>query len=104
MAKKSERSRELELLGEKIREAKELIGQLKERNRALTAELAEARGRPTASGSEQSEAKNGPSRRQSKSAQSSQLELLRRERQEIREKISYLLEKLEAESGSGSAG
>lgn len=104
MAKKSHRPRELELLGEKVREAKELIGQLKERNRALTAELTELRSRPNGVESETGEEKSSSSRRRSESAQSAQLDLLRRERKEIRDRISHLLQKLEGDSNSDSAG
>ena len=104
MAKNSDPPRELELLGEKVREAKELVGRLKESNRALTAELAELKSRLDSKESEKGEEKSSPPRRQSKSAPSAQLELLRRERKEIREKISHLLQKLEGDSSSSSAG
>jgi len=60
MAKKSNRPRELEILGEKVREAKELIGQLKESNRALVAELAELKSRLDGVESEKSEATSSP--------------------------------------------
>jgi len=103
MAKKSNRPRELEILGEKVREAKELIGQLKESNRALAAELAELKSLGGVE-SEKSEATSSPPHRQSKSGKSSQLELLRRERKEIREKVSHLLKTLEGNSSSSSAG
>ncbi|MEE9263775.1 MAG: hypothetical protein V3V11_04905 [Vicinamibacteria bacterium] len=103
MAKKSNRPRELEILGEKVREAKELIGQLKESNRALAAELAELKSLGGVE-SEKSEATSSPPHRQSKSGKSSQLELLRRERKEIREKVSHLLQTLEGNSSSSSAG
>ncbi len=102
MAKKSNRPRELEILGEKVREAKELIGQLKESNRALAAELAELKSLGGVE-SEKSEATSSPPHRQSKSGKSSQLELLRRERKEIREKVSHLLQTLEGNSSSKSA-
>jgi hypothetical protein len=109
MAKKSDRPRELELLGEKVREAKELIGQLRESNRALAAELTELKSRlgdtKSASGKREAKAAGAAgSRREPKAAQSAQLELLRRERKQIRQKISHLLEKLEGESNPPSAG
>ena len=104
MAKKSDRPRELEILGDKVREAKELIGQLKESNQALAAELAELKSRLDGVGSEKSEATSGAPHLQSKSGKSSQLELLRRERKDIREKVSHLLQTLEGNSGSSSAG
>ena len=107
MAKKSTRPRELELLGQKVREAKELVGQLRESNRSLTSELAELKGRlegVESSAGPAAENKSSPPRRQSESVQSAQLDLLRRERKEIREKISHLLEKLEAGSSSSSDG
>ncbi len=104
MAKKSNRPRELEILGEKVREAKELIGQLKESNRALVAELAELKSRLDGVESEKSEATSSPPHLQSKSGKSSQLELLQRERKEIREKVSHLLQTLEGNSSSSSAG
>ncbi len=103
MAKKSNRPRELEILGEKVREAKELIGQLKESNRALAAELAELKSLGGVE-SEKGEATSSPPHRQSKSGKSSQLELLRRERKEIREKVFHLLQTLEGNSSSSSAG
>lgn len=101
MAKKSNRPRELEILGEKVREAKELIGQLKGSNRVLAAELAELKSRLDGVELGKSEATSSPPHQQSKS---SQLELLRRERKEIREKVSHLLQKLEGDSSSSSAG
>ena len=104
MAKKSNRPRELEILGEKVREAKELIGQLRESNRALAAELAELKSRLGGVESEKSEATSSPPHRQSKSGKPSQLELLQRERKEIREKVSHLLQTLEGNSSSSSAG
>ncbi len=104
MAKKSNRPRELEILGEKVREAKELIGQLKGSNRVLAAELAELKSRLDGVELGKSEATSSPPHQQSKSGKSSQLELLRRERKEIREKVSHLLQKLEGDSSSSSAG
>ncbi len=104
MANNADPPRELELLGEKVRQAKEFIGRLKESNRALTAEVAELKSRLDGEEAGEGQKKTSPPRRQSKSAQSAQLELLRRERKEIREKISHLLQKLGGDSTSSSAG
>ncbi len=104
MAKNSDPPRELDLLAQKVREAKELVGRLKESNRALTDEVAELRSRLDGKELEKGEEKSSTPRRQSKSTQSAQLELLLRERKEIREKISYLLQKLEGDWSSSSAG
>ena len=103
MAKKSHQPRDLEHLGKRVREATKLIGRLRESNQALTGELAELKSRLESVESETGEEKSSPPRRQLKSAQSAQLDLLRRERREIREKISHLLQKLEGDSSSSSA-
>jgi len=92
MPKKSDAPKELEALGRKVREASEVIGHLRESNKALADELEEMKlhlggaapaGSPKEAGAE--------------------LKLLRQERKQIRDRIVHLLEQLEEISGAPSA-
>jgi len=100
MPKKSDRPKELEALGKKVREASEVIGHLRDSNRELANELAEmklrlAEGAPAGSSGEAKVAVTGPSA-------AAELKLLRGERKQIRDRIVHLLEQLEEISRSPS--
>lgn len=94
MPKKSDRPKELEALGKKVREASEVIGQLRNSNRALASELEEIRLR-LADGGSTGKAKIAPA--------TTELTLLRQERKQIRDRIVHLLERLEEIESSPSA-
>ncbi len=101
MPKKSDRPNELEALGKKVREASEVIGHLRDSNRALANELEEmklrlADGAPTGPAGKAKVAATGPTA-------GAELKLLRQERKQIRDRIVHLLEQLEEISSSPSA-
>jgi chromosome segregation ATPase len=99
MAETRKRSGELEALADRVRQATTLIGRLKKSNLELSAELDEVKRR-LVSGAPRS-AKGEVRAETADSAQLlAQLKVLRQERQQIREKISRLLRKLDEESGS----
>ena len=98
MSKKPYRPQELEVLGKKVREASELIGHLRDSNRALAAELAEIKLRLV---KEPASAKDKPTAAPAAEVSPEpELKLLRQERQQIRERIVHLLEQLEEVSSS----
>lgn len=94
---------ELDALGEKVERAKGLIGQLRERSRVLTAELEELRRRlespeleRTARATARPIEEEGESQgERAPRTDGTELKLLRREREEIRERLSRLLTGLE---------
>ena len=96
MSKKPYHPQELEVLGRKVREASELIGHLRDSNRALAAELAEIKLLLV---KEPASAKDKVSSAPASDV-SAELKLLRQERQQIRERIVHLLEQLEEVSSS----
>ena len=101
MPKKSDRPNELEALGKKVREASEVIGHLRDSNRALANELEEmklrlADGAPAGPAGKAKVAATGTSA-------GAELKLLRQERKQIRDRIVHLLEQLEEISSSPSA-
>lgn len=91
MPKKPDRPSELEALGKKVREASEVIGHLRDSNRALASELEEMKLRLTEGGPTQASGGAGD-----------ELKILRQERKQIRDRIVQLLEQLEEVSGAPS--
>lgn len=92
MSGAAKRPRELEALGAKVHQAKELISRLRESNRELTVQLETIKARldtqdPGDSG--------GVLPWEPEPVLMAELERLRRERHEIRERVSRLLEQLE---------
>ncbi|HEX9724836.1 MAG TPA: hypothetical protein VGC53_11200 [Vicinamibacteria bacterium] len=93
MPSKPDRPKELEALGKKVREASEVIGHLRDSNRALANELEELKLRL---------ADGAPAGLAGKAEASAELSLLRQERKQIRDRIVHLLEQLEQISSSPS--
>lgn len=100
MTDTDERAHELDYLGGKVYQAKELIGRLRESNRALSARLEEAEKRLESVGSVSSEP---PSARGEEAATAdpgnrklvAEVKRLRKERRIIRDKVSELIERIE---------
>lgn len=93
----------LEKLREKVKQATDLIGQLRESNHSLTSDLAELRKQlKTASTegslfetSEDSEAADPADESASRDALEQELAMLRQERREIRAKVERLLQQID---------
>jgi len=91
MGESGERVKELDYLGGKIYQAKELIGRLREANKALTSRLED---RATAEQPVREEV--SPSSDPDTEALVAEVARLRDERREIRERVSRLLQQLES--------
>jgi len=100
MAEADDRAQELDYLGGKVYQAKELIGRLRESNRALNSRLGDIERRLQ-------EAESTPLEREPSSGQeaasvdsgnrelAAEIERLRSQRREIRDRVSRLLERIE---------
>ncbi len=101
MAEADDRAHDLDYLGGKVYQAKELIGRLRESNRALSARLGDIEKRLQ-------ESESTPQERDPSSGEepvsldsgnrelAAEVERLRGQRHEIRERVSRLLERIES--------
>ncbi len=102
MAGAVKRSRELEALGGKVYRAKELINRLKESNRELTGQLEVIKRRLDTQGPVVPDPTPRPSQETpvatpgADAAIMAEVERLRRERSEIRERVSRLLQQIDS--------
>lgn len=97
MAEERDRLQELDALGEAVARAKDVIARLRRHNRELAAQLSKAKsgleGRPaTAEAGELVAAR----KRGREATLASELQLLRSERQQIRERIARVLDQVES--------
>jgi chromosome segregation ATPase len=98
MGEANSRLPDLEVLSGKVYQAKELINRLRHANRELTARLEEIQSRlDTQEDVRPEPAKDDPSRASAAATEAAaELERLRRERREIRERVSHLLQQMDS--------
>ena len=97
MGETDSRLPDLEVLSGKVYQAKELINRLRHANRELTARLEEIQSRLDTQDDVRSEpAKDDLSRASAATESGAELERLRRERREIRERVSHLLQQMDS--------
>jgi uncharacterized coiled-coil DUF342 family protein len=98
VADSDERAQELDYLGGKVYQAKELIGRLRESNRVLSARLEEVEHRlqTAESGSQEPAPARGEEVDPSNRELIAEVKRLRKERRVIRDRVSKLLERIES--------